>query len=122
MSPPPASAILFLPAKKESGKWLWYVFAVALVLFAISKSASTFGDGTFGDGTYSVGAITPGKYYTSGPASNRRSCSWKRLKDTSGNPNSVIVENLEDGPVTVVIYPSDGAFETAGCNGWRKVG
>ncbi|MGH3684300.1 MAG: hypothetical protein ACRDRU_11805 [Pseudonocardiaceae bacterium] len=96
------------------------------MLFAISNRESIVSGHstdpiTFGDGIHNVGVMPPGKYRTSGPVSDGRECSWQRLRDTSGNPGSIIVENREISATTVVIDPSDGAFKTAGCGLWSKV-
>jgi hypothetical protein len=111
---------------KKPDNWLWYVFAVIVVLLAISNRESIVGNPrtdpiTFGDGIHNVGVMPPGKYHTSGPVSDPPECSWQRLRDTSGNPGSIIVGNRETGPTIVVIDPSDGAFKTAGCGRWSKV-
>jgi endonuclease YncB( thermonuclease family) len=76
------------------------------------------------DGTYVVGVdIEPGSYRTSGPAQDSpiKMCSWFRRKDTSGEAQSVIAMNISQGPTTVTIKPSDGAFESRGCSPWAKV-
>lgn len=77
----------------------------------------------FGDGTYVVGTnIVPGTYETTGPAAGGiGTCSWSRLKDTSGDFGSIIATDVRQGPTTVTISKTDGAFVTAGCNNWHKV-
>jgi hypothetical protein len=78
-----------------------------------------------GDGTYVVGTdIQAGTYRTSGPSqqSPGQYCSWTRRKDTTGEATSVIASNVTQGPTTVTIKPTDGAFESRGCNPWTKVG
>lgn len=79
---------------------------------------------TIGDGTWVVGAeIEPGTYRTTGPSEDSliKMCSWSRRKDTSGEFKSVIATNIAQGPTTVTIKPTDGAFESRGCNPWTKV-
>jgi hypothetical protein len=49
-------------------------------------------------------------------------CSWKRLKDTSGEFSSIIAANIAQGPTTITIKPTDGAFESRGCATWKKIG
>jgi hypothetical protein len=69
----------------------------------------------FGDGLYQVGVdIAPGVYRSAGG----KGCYWSRLKtlDTS----SYIDSNLNDGPQTVQILPTDGAFNTKNCQPWQK--
>ena len=77
----------------------------------------------FGDGTYVVGTdIVPDTYETTGPAAGGIGmCSWSRLKDTSGNFDSIFANGVQQGPTTVTISKTDGAFKTAGCNPWQKV-
>jgi hypothetical protein len=79
---------------------------------------------TIGDGTYVVGVdIQPGTYRTAGPAEDApvKMCMWSRRKDTSGEFTSVIATNIAQGPTTVTIKPSDGAFESRGCSPWAKL-
>jgi hypothetical protein len=78
---------------------------------------------SFSDGTYVVDTdIVAGTYHTTGPASNGSGlCYWEREKDTSGNFDSIIANDLGHGPTTVTISSSDGAFKTSGCNTWTKV-
>ncbi|MGH3628182.1 MAG: hypothetical protein ACRDRL_12195 [Sciscionella sp.] len=69
------------------------------------------------DGTFVVGTdVKPGTYHTAGSAD----CYWEREKDTSGNFNSIIANNISAGPQTVTIAPSDGAFKTEGCGTWTR--
>jgi hypothetical protein len=79
---------------------------------------------SFGDGTYVVGTdIVPGTYKTSGPAPGGIDiCYWSRLKDTTGNFDTIIANDVGKGPTTATISRSDGAFKTSGCNTWQKVG
>lgn len=72
-------------------------------------------------GTYVVGTdILPGTYRTVGSTSSFP-CYWSRLKDTSGDFAAIIANGNPDGPTTVTISGSDGAFQTTGCNAWSKV-
>jgi hypothetical protein len=76
---------------------------------------------TFGEGKFVVGAdIAPGTYRTTGP-SGRLDCYWERLKRTSGATDSIIANNLGQGPATVTIAANDGAFQTRWCSTWTKV-
>jgi hypothetical protein len=77
----------------------------------------------FGDGTYVVGTdIVAGTYETTGPAAGGiGTCSWSRLKDTSGDFGSIIATDVRPGPTTVTISKTDGVFVTAGCSNWQKV-
>jgi hypothetical protein len=77
----------------------------------------------FGDGTYVVGIdLVPGTYATTGPAVGGIGvCSWSRLKDTSGNVDSIITNDVQQGPTTVTITNTDGVFKTAGCTTWQEV-
>lgn len=72
-----------------------------------------------GDGTYVVGDdIRPGTYKTKG--SEGFGCYWARLKDTDGDFGSIIANGNTEGPTTVTIKKSDGAFETRGCERWIR--
>ena len=76
---------------------------------------------TFGEGTWEVGVdIAPGKYKTSGSTSS--GCYYARLKQNDGSLGDIIDNNIQDGPMTVVIKSNDGYFETSGCEDWVKVG
>jgi hypothetical protein len=77
----------------------------------------------FGEGTYVVGiGLFPGTYATTGLAvGGIGRCSWSRLKDTSGNLDSTIATDAQQGPTTVTITTTDGAFTTAGCTPWQEV-
>jgi hypothetical protein len=76
-----------------------------------------------GDGTYVVGTdIQPGSYRTTGPAQRViPNCYWTRNSDTSGELSSIIASDITQGPTTVTIKPTDGAFHTSGCQPWTKV-
>jgi hypothetical protein len=72
-----------------------------------------------GDGTYEIGVdLKPGTYKSAGGAG----CYWARLKTLDGGVNSIIANNLSDGPQTVMLRASDKGFETARCGPWAKVG
>jgi hypothetical protein len=76
-----------------------------------------------GNGMFVVNKdIQPGTY-ESKPVPNEyvEICAWRRLKDTSGSRESTIDGNISQGSVTVTIKRSDGAFETRGCQEWKRV-
>ncbi|GAB2769216.1 hypothetical protein [Streptomyces bullii] len=77
-----------------------------------------------GDGTYVVGTeIEPGTYRTGGPQDSAiPNCYWARLSGTSGEPNEIIANGNTAGPTTVTISASDRAFQTTGCETWKKTG
>lgn len=78
------------------------------------------GDDHFTDGTLVVGKdIQPGTYRTDG-GRDGYGCIWDRLRDTTGDPDSVITGNASKGPMTVTIAPSDGAFRADSCMTWTK--
>lgn len=80
--------------------------------------ASSMDEGTFVVGT----DIVAGTYKTSGPnGDNPVGCYWERLKDTSGNFESIIANDISKGPTTITISRSDGAFKTTACKTWHKV-
>lgn len=77
---------------------------------------------SFGPGTYVVGTdIVAGTYKTAGSASDSP-CYWARLRNTSGELSAIITNGNPEGPTTVTISKSDGAFETSGCQQWHKIG
>ncbi|MCT7351309.1 hypothetical protein N4P33_03880 [Streptomyces sp. 15-116A] len=77
-----------------------------------------------GDGTFVVGEdIEPGTYRTSGPDDAAiPSCYWARLSGTSGELDEIIANGNTEGPTTVTISASDEAFQTSGCEPWKKAG
>lgn len=81
--------------------------------------ATSFG----GDGTYVVGQdIQVGTYKTAGPAPGYfQHCYWERQKNTDGEFGSIIANGGGEGPATVTVKKSDGAFKTQGCQAWHKV-
>jgi hypothetical protein len=72
-----------------------------------------------GEGTYIVGDdIQPGRYQAAaGPDGY---CYWARLKDDSGDFDSIIASNTTSGRASVTISASDGAFDTGGCTTWIR--
>lgn len=77
-----------------------------------------------GDGTFVVGdEVQPGTYKTSGPADSAfPNCYWARLKSTTGDFDDIIANDNPKGQTTITISSSDGAFESSGCEEWKKVG
>ena len=76
-------------------------------------------NGGIGPGTFIVGDdISPGRYKARAQAGGL--CYWARLKDDSGEFESIIANNTTEGSASVTIKPSDGAFETSGCTPWVK--
>jgi hypothetical protein len=75
-----------------------------------------------GDGTYIVGGdVQPGTYKSAGPGDRPVGmCYWARHKDTTGDMDSIIANNLGKGPQVVTIKKTDGAFETRGCATWAR--
>lgn len=72
-----------------------------------------------GEGTFIVNEdVQPGRYKARASGSN--SCYWARLKDDSGESDSIIANNISQGSAVVTIKPSDGAFETSGCTTWVR--
>lgn len=84
------------------------------------EAAAADGSSIPGNGTFVVGSdIQPGTYKTDGPDSF--GCTYFRLANTSGDFNAIITSNVTQGPATVTIADSDGAFQTSGCKTWAKV-
>lgn len=125
-APAPAAALPapLAPAPQPAPAAAMPAPAVAPAPAAPAVPAAPAGPATsFGDGTYVVGTdIAAGTYKTSGPADGGIGmCTWERLRDTSGDAAAIITGDLVQGPSTVTISSSDGAFETQGCNTWTKV-
>lgn len=77
---------------------------------------------TMSSGTYQVGVdVQAGQYKTAGPeASDSLGCYWARLRDDSGNLDSIITNQNLTGPGSVTI--NDGEFvELSGDCTWTKV-
>lgn len=76
------------------------------------------------DGLFTVGdMITPGVWRSTGPRDPRvPMCFWQRLSNTSGDTRAVLASNLSQGTETVTVAPTDGAFRTAWCSAWTKIG
>jgi hypothetical protein len=71
----------------------------------------------FGDGTYIVGKdIEPGTY-----KSNDSVVYWARLKDFSGDLESIHANGVPTGPEIVEISSSDVGFQTSGGGTWTKI-
>lgn len=72
-----------------------------------------------GEGTFIVGDdIRPGRYKAR--ADGDGSCYWARLKNDTGDSDSIIANNVSEGAASVTIKSSDGAFETSGCTPWVR--
>ncbi|MGW1436766.1 hypothetical protein ACWD7M_16145 [Streptomyces griseus] len=71
-----------------------------------------------GQGTFWVGAdVESGLYHS---AKNSTACSWRRLKDASGEPESVLADEKSAGDAYVHI--EDGEFfASTQCNTWKRV-
>jgi len=74
-----------------------------------------------GNGTYAVGGdVQPGTYRSAGPADSTGICYWARLKDTTGDMDSIIANDVGKGPQVVTVKKTDGAFSTRGCATWTR--
>lgn len=77
------------------------------------------GPARIGEGTFIVNEdIRPGRYKAR--ASGGGSCYWARLRDDSGEADSIIANSITDGSAVVTVRSSDGAFETSGCTPWIR--
>lgn len=77
-----------------------------------------------GDGQYLVGEdIQPGTYRTAGPQEDSiiPNCYWARLKDASGEFDSIIANDNVKGQSRVTVNKGE-YFETNGCQKWEKTG
>ncbi|MDD2282610.1 MAG: cell wall-binding repeat-containing protein [Eubacteriales bacterium] len=92
-----------------SGKTTWY--RIDLATYSGERLTS------FGDGCYIVGKdIEPGLYRSTDGCDY-----WGRLRDFSGELNSIIANDaFVQGPVIVEIRETDVGFETRGAN-WEKI-
>lgn len=99
--------------------------SAAILGLMITFTGASFADvpapvGGIGEGTWVVGSDIPaGTYRTAGPLADN--CYFARLKDTSGDFASIIVNGTPPGPTTLTIKPKDGAFLTSGCQPWVRV-
>ncbi|MFJ5831441.1 hypothetical protein [Streptomyces sp. NPDC093089] len=77
-----------------------------------------------GDGTFLVGQeVRPGTYRSAGPADpTLPNCYWARLKGTSGDIEEVLANGSGKGQATVTIRGTDKAFQTSGCQTWKRIG
>ncbi len=74
---------------------------------------------SIGEGTFIVDEdVRPGRYKAG--ASGGGSCYWARLRDDSGETESIIANSITGGSAVVTIKSSDGAFETNGCSPWVR--
>jgi hypothetical protein len=81
-------------------------------------SAITESKTSFGEGAYIVGTdIEPGTYRNSGGTG----CYYERLRDFTGDMNSIIANNNTDNPTVVEIAPSDAGFRSDSCGKWTKL-
>jgi hypothetical protein len=70
-----------------------------------------------GEGTFRPNNdIRPGDYRTSGPSQAGHSCSWVLRHDAG-----FAASNSSQGPMSVVIAPTDKTFETSGCQPWNPM-
>ncbi|GGY57809.1 hypothetical protein [Streptomyces omiyaensis] len=78
-------------------------------------------DGIPGDGTFLVGEeVTPGTYRSAGPAGS--SCYWARLAGTTGDSGEIIANGATEGQATVTVLAGDEAFQSTGCQDWKRIG
>ncbi|MET9952450.1 hypothetical protein ABZ135_13010 [Streptomyces sp. NPDC006339] len=75
-----------------------------------------------GDGTFLVGSeVQPGTYRSAGPADGLADCYWARLKGTTGELGDIVANHAGKGPATVTILATDKAFQTSGCQTWKRL-
>jgi hypothetical protein len=78
---------------------------------------------SFTDGTFLVGSdIEAGTYKTSGPADDAwvDGCYWERNKDDSGDFESIIANEYQEGPGRVTVGSGE-IFKTSGDCEWALV-
>ena len=66
------------------------------------------------------GDVQPGTYRSAGLADSTGICYWARLKDTTGDMDSIIANDVGKGPQVVTVKKTDGAFSTRGCATWTR--
>lgn len=77
------------------------------------------GSSRMGEGTYIVNEdVRPGRYKAR--ARSGATCYWARLRDDSGDADSIIANDLTRGAASVTIKRSDGAFTSSGCTTWTR--
>jgi len=70
----------------------------------------------------SKGQMAPGRYQTNGPAADSGgNCYWARLKDTTGELDAILANSDIGGSTVVTIKTTDKAFESSGCQPWKKI-
>jgi hypothetical protein len=70
---------------------------------------------SFTDGTYEVGVdIAPGTYKTSGG----NGCYYARLSSLDGDLQSIITNQIANGPAAITILDTDKGFTTSRCGVW----
>lgn len=76
-------------------------------------------DLSFTDGAYQVGSeLEPGTYRTEGSAVDLfPSCHWKRFR---AGGQGLVASGSSTGPTAITIDPTDGAFESRGCQPWVR--
>ncbi|MFF3208425.1 hypothetical protein [Streptomyces sp. NPDC002962] len=75
-----------------------------------------------GDGTFLVGReARPGTYRSAGPSEALADCYWARLKGTTGDLSEVIANGSGKGPATITVLATDKAFQTSGCQTWKRL-
>ncbi|MFB6836946.1 hypothetical protein [Streptomyces sp. NPDC056361] len=67
--------------------------------------------------------VRPGTYRSAGPADpTLPNCYRARLKGTSGDIDEIIANGSGKGQATVTIRGTDEAFQTSGCQTWKRIG
>src|SRR5215210_8573078 len=73
---------------------------------------------SFKDGAYFVGTdIEPGTYRSSGSSG----CYFARLRNFTGDTNSIIANGVTDASTVVTIKSTDAGFESQDCGTWTKL-
>ncbi|NNN35361.1 hypothetical protein HLK59_34335 [Streptomyces sp. S3(2020)] len=65
--------------------------------------------------------IAPGTYTTKGSVAQGPNCYWARMRDTSGETESIIANDLTTGRVTVKVTEGE-FFKTSDCKPWTRSG
>ncbi len=74
----------------------------------------------WGDGAFRVGLeIEPGTYRSLG--TSQVGCYWERLKDFTGEFESIIANGFSDSQVIVTLNNADAGFRSNDCGGWERI-
>ena len=84
-------------------------------ILLVATASACVGQGTWPNASFGDGGVPPGLYRTIGGSA----CYWERLRNFSGDLNSIIANEFSSWePQWVEVKPSDAGFKTSGCVTW----